>query len=353
MDHSSRIDLLRRTIDGTLLVTRLPNIRYLTGFTGSNAFLLATPDAVTFITDGRYGEAAEALLGTLPGMKIEVYQGSMWPTLRRLLGDVGDPVSLEAHDVSWDFAREVERSGVEAVPVRGVVEDLRRAKDADEVEALRRAAAAGDAAFATLEVLAAAAPTEADLGWGLVGAMRAAGADQAGWEPIVAQGPSASLPHHRAGPAELAGGLLLLDYGCVVDGYHSDMSRTVWRDGDPDPEMAEIHRVVLASQEAGIAAVTAGVTGAEVDEACRAVLREHGYEEYFVHSTGHGVGLEIHEAPRLARSSEDVLIPGDVVTVEPGVYLPGRGGVRIEDMVLVTETGHEVLTRSSKELQPS
>ncbi|MBT8214265.1 MAG: M24 family metallopeptidase, partial [Acidimicrobiia bacterium] len=147
-------------------------------------------------------------------------------------------------------------------------------------------------------------------------------------------------------------GLLLLDYGCVVDGYQSDMSRSVWLGGEPSEEASRMYTAVLESQEAGIAAVRPGATGREVDEACRAVLRSHGMEEYFIHSTGHGVGLDIHEMPRLSRVSDDVLAPGDVVTVEPGVYVPGSGGVRIEDMVLVTETGGEVLTTSPKGLVP-
>ena len=353
MDHVTRIDALRSRLGGPLLVTRLPNICYLTGFTGSNAFLLVTSGATTFITDGRYGEAAEALRNEIPDLLIEVYAGAAAPPLRAMLAAAGGPVSLESHDVSWDFVRDLEGAGIEVVAGSPVVEDLRTVKDAAEVAALRAAAAAGDAAFAALETLAASAPTEEELGWRLVEAMRTAGGAQASWPPIVALGANASLPHHRAGATPLEPGLLLLDYGCVVDGYHSDMSRTVWRGDRVDPEMEAVYRSVLASQEAGIAAIAPGVAAADVDEACREVLRADGYEEYFVHSTGHGVGLEIHEGPRVARGSQDVLAPGHVVTVEPGVYLPGRGGVRIEDMVLVTDHGHEVLTRSSKELQPT
>jgi Xaa-Pro aminopeptidase len=158
------------------------------------------------------------------------------------------------------------------------------------------------------------------------------------------------LPHHLSAKDEIGRGLLLLDYGCTVDGYHSDMSRTIWLEGEADAETVRMHEAVHAAQQAGIEAVRPGATGHEVDEACRRVLRRHGYEGLFVHSTGHGVGLEIHEGPRLAVESEDVLMPGNVVTVEPGVYVPGSGGVRIEDMVLVNETGHRVLTNSDKGL---
>ena len=171
-----------------------------------------------------------------------------------------------------------------------------------------------------------------------------------GWPPIVAADANAALPHHLSADGPVGTKLLLLDYGCTVDGYHSDMSRTIWLQGDPDEEIRRMHEAVHESQAAGIATIRPGVTGHDVDEACRAVLRKHGYEEQFLHSTGHGVGLEIHEAPRLARKSDDVLADGHVVTVEPGVYVPGFGGVRIEDMVLVTDSGHRVLTHSDKGL---
>jgi Xaa-Pro aminopeptidase len=197
------------------------------------------------------------------------------------------------------------------------------------------------------------AATEGELGDGLVSTMKVAGGDQAGWPPIVATGPNAARPHHRAGDDKLGDGVLLLDYGCVVDGYHSDMSRTVWVGGDVEDEVAAVHAAVLEANEEGIAAVAPGVEAGAVDAVCRDVLRRHGYEEHFLHSTGHGVGLDIHESPAVRRGSEEVLAPGQVITIEPGVYLPGRFGVRIEDMVLVTEAGHEVLTTSSKELEPA
>ena len=354
MPSSARIDALASRLQTALLVTRPPNLRYLIGYTGDNGYLLVRPGGGgTFLTDGRYGEAAAALLRDVPGVALEVYSADLGKALAGICAGLAR-VDLEAAGVTWDFARTFEeKAGVLPGVGPGIVEDLRRAKDATEVAALRKAAAAGDAAFAALDELRGRSATEADLAWELVGEMRRHGGEPADWPAIVAFGPGSSIPHYETGRVPLGGGLLLLDYGCVVDGYHSDMSRTVWLDGPADPAMRDIYAVVLEAEAAGIAACRAGATGHEVDEAARAVLRAAGREEHFLHSTGHGVGLEIHELPGLRRTSEDALRVGDVVTVEPGIYLPGVGGVRIEDMVLVTEAGPEVLTGSRRELERS
>lgn len=354
MGFAHRVERLTAGLERPLLVSALANIRYLTGFTGSNAFVLATPDGLTFITDGRYAEVASGLIEHLPGAELMVYNNQLHRHLASAIGSA-DVVDLEAAHVTWDFVTALQsETSAELVATTDVVERFRRVKDGDEVAALAAAAAAGDAAFAALPGLLDAASTEAELGDGLISTMKSRRAERAGWEPIVAVGPNAARPHHRAGTGSVdAPGILLLDYGCVVGGYHSDMTRTVWMGGEPDDEARRVHAAVLASNEAGIAAVRPGAVAGDVDEACRAVLRSHGYEEFFVHSTGHGVGLDIHEAPWVRRGSEDVLEPGNVVTIEPGVYLPGRFGVRIEDMVLVTEDGHQVLTASPKEIQPA
>jgi Xaa-Pro aminopeptidase len=350
MNHAGRLDALRSQIEAPLLVSRAPNLRYLTGFTGSNGYLLVRPAGeAVFVTDGRYGELAEELVASLPDTDLVVYTSGMWDVFRSLLDGLSS-VTLEADGVTWAFSRDVAKeTGVEMIPGGGAVEQLRRAKDESEIAALRAAAAAGDAAFTALGGIADRSVTEKELGWRLIDVMRSHGGDAADWEPIVAAGAGASIPHYRAGEKPVGSGLLLLDYGCVVDGYHSDMSRTVWLEGSPDEEMSRVYRAVLESQEAGIAAVAADVPCGDVDEAVREVLRGYGYEKQFLHSTGHGVGLEIHEPPWVRRGNDDPLAAGDVVTVEPGVYLPGIGGVRIEDMVLVTESGGTVLTGSHKE----
>ena len=348
MQHAARLDTLRRRLDGPLLITNLTNIRYLTGFTGSNGFLFVHAEGATFVTDGRYGEIAGRLVDDLPETSLVVYADAVFDHLAKVIDDAGR-VRLESDSVTWAFMRTLrDKTAAKLTPTTGIVEALRRVKDADELTALRAAAAAGDEAFAALRVLLDGAATEGVLGDRLIESMHAAGGTRAGWEPIVAVDANAALPHHRAGTAPIGDGVLLLDYGCTVDGYHSDMTRTVVVNNGADPEFDRVYGAVLESNQAGIAAVAPGVRAGDVDEVCRAVLRKYGYEEQFIHSTGHGVGLEIHEAPSIRRGSDDLLEPGHVVTIEPGVYLSGRFGVRIEDMVAVTDTGGEVLTGSHR-----
>lgn len=351
MDHAGRIAALARALENPLFVSKPANLRYLTGFTGSNGFLLVEPDGTsTFVTDGRYGEAAEPLVAAVGG-DLVVYTGPLRPVLERVLGRFGS-VGVEAHHVTLQFADQIGTATV-VTPTTGTVERLRRTKDADEITALKAAARAGDVAFSRLDELIDGVSSEAELGWAIQDAMRAAGGDVAGWDPIVAMNAGASIPHYRSGEQPITDGVLLLDYGCVVDGYHSDMSRTVWLgDDEPDPQMHEIHAVVAEAQRAAIEAVAPGVSTNDVDGAARRVLAKHGYEEQFVHSIGHGVGLEIHEDPFTRRETPVELEVDDVITVEPGVYIPGRGGVRIEDMIHVTDAGPVVLTHAPREMQP-
>ena len=336
------------------MVSNLTNIRYLTGFTGSNGFLLvATEGAAVFVTDGRYGEVAAGLGSRLPEVELIVYRSEMYDHLAGAIGALSQ-VDLEAASVSWDFVSKLgAKTAATLEPSTGVVERLRSVKDDDEVVALRRAAEVGDQAIATLDGVEAKGLLEREIGDQLVAAMRRQGAEAAGWPPIVAGGANAARPHHRAGTDIVGSGLLLVDYGCTVDGYHSDMSRTIWLGDESDAEADAVYAAVAEANRIGIETVAAGVEARTVDQACRTVLADAGYEELFVHSTGHGVGLDIHESPSVRSTSSDVLEAGNVVTIEPGVYIPGRFGVRIEDMVLVTEEGSEVLTTASKEFRPT
>ena len=341
---------MRDSLEATLLITKPANLRYLTGYVGSNGFLVVDDKRAIFVTDGRYGEIADGLMAEIEGSDVIVYTEKLPDTLAATFkGDV----TIEAEDVTLAFATSLkEASSGDVNAGGGVVEKLRRIKDDAEVASLRAAAAVGDVALAHLDGLLPAAATERDLAWGLVTEMKAAGGDIASWEPIVAVGANAARPHHETGDDTLSEGLLLLDYGCVVDGYHSDMSRTLWRgSAPPSQDVQQLYDAVAEAQEAALAVVGPGATAGDVDAAARSVLEAAGLGEFFLHSTGHGVGLEIHEEPWIRKGSEDVLEPGHVITVEPGAYVTGTGGVRIEDMVLVTQSGSEVLTYSAKDLR--
>ncbi len=338
-----------------LLVTRLPNVRYLTGFTGSAALLLVGPDDLVFVTDGRYAEQAAAQLAAA-GVDARIEVGLTQAVQREVTTAAAAPfarLGLEAHGVTWAQQRSFATEwfpNAELVPTEDLVEDLRRVKDAGEVARIAAACALGDEALAAVVPTFTDGPTEREVALSLEFEMRRRGATGVSFDPIVASGPNGARPHarptdRRVRPNEL----VVLDFGCVVDGYCSDMTRTV-SVGDPGPEARRLYDVVLASQQAGRDAVRAGVDCAAVDRASRAVIEAAGWGDAFVHGTGHGVGLEIHEAPRVAASARDTLATGYVVTVEPGVYLPGVGGVRIEDTVVVTDEGADALTASPKDL---
>jgi Xaa-Pro aminopeptidase len=350
MNHPGRVGRLMEGLVRPILVTNLTNVRYLTGFTGTAAFFHATPDGCTFLTDGRYGEMATQLVAGLPATRVEVSTTGMMAPLAATV-DTSSDIDIEADHATWAFVRSLrDRVTTQLRPASGVVEKYRMVKDDSEITALQAAAAAGDRAFSAIDELVAGSGTEGELGERLVSTMKEAGGTPAGWPPIVAMNANAARPHHRAGTGQIGPGLLLMDYGCVVDGYHSDMTRTVWNGDIADVDVEEVYAAVLAANEAGIAAVRPGAVAGDIDAVCRAVLDEAGYLDAFIHSTGHGVGLDIHEGPSVRRDSSQVLEAGNVVTIEPGVYLPGRFGVRIEDMVLVTSDGPEVLTHASKEL---
>jgi Xaa-Pro aminopeptidase len=336
-----------------LLVTNLRNVRYLTGFTGSAALLLVAPDALVLVTDGRYREQAfDQVVAAGVDARIEI--GLTGEAQREILSAAVASVArlgLEAEAVTWGQQRRYEASwfaGCELVPTEGLVESLRAVKDEGEVARIEAAAGIADAALAELLGRLPDGLTEIELGLQLDTAMRRLGASAPSFETIVASGPNGARPHHR--PSDRVVGeseLVVFDFGATVDGYRSDMTRTVWF-GDLGATESRMYDVVKQAQAAGVAAVRAGASGRDVDEACRAIIRDAGWGEAFVHGTGHGVGLDIHEDPRVSWAADGTLADGHVVTVEPGVYLPELGGVRIEDTVVVTTDGCRTLTRAPK-----
>lgn len=333
-----------------LLVTGAANRRYLSGFTGSAGLLVVTPAEALLLTDFRYAEQAGA---EAPGWTVVETGQEPLADLRRCLVDLGvRRVGFEAEHVSVAQRERWQEAvpAVEWVPTAGLVERLRQVKDADEQAAIRRAAAVAAAAFEAVLPLVRPGVRERDLALELEYHLRRQGAEAVAFEVIVASGPRAALPHARPGDRRLEpGDAVIFDFGAVVDGYCSDCTRTV-AVGRAGETLRHVHALVREAQRAALEAVRAGVEARTVDAAARSRIEAAGYGERFGHATGHGVGLEVHEAPRLGRGSQDVLAAGMVVTVEPGVYLPGQLGVRIEDLVVVGEDGGEVLTPTTREL---
>jgi Xaa-Pro aminopeptidase len=362
MPTSGRLDRLRlrmgdpasaAPLDG-LLVSSMTNIRYLTGFTGSAGLLLVLPTGNYLLTDGRYeSQAAEQLDASGAPVAVAVAaRPEQRGDAQRLVADVSR-LGLEAEHISWAQQRSYAETwfpSIDLVPAVGLVEALRAVKDPAELMRLAEAARIADAALDQIRGALGAGPTETEFGRRLDHQMRELGASGPSFETIVASGPNAAKPHHRPSSRRVGRGEpVVLDFGALVDGYCSDMTRTVWVERLEHPDIRRAYDVVLESQAAGVAAVRAGATCADVDQACRQVIAAAGWADRFVHGTGHGVGLDIHEAPSLSMTSTDTLVAGHVVTVEPGVYLPGLGGVRIEDTVVVTDDGCRPLTATPKD----
>jgi len=337
-----------------LIVSNLPNVRWLTGYTGSAGTVVVRPDDVVLVTDGRYGDQARDEIAAA-GVDADVRVGLTAPAQVAVLAELGAGfarVGLEAATVSWATQRSLAAEAfptAELVPTNGVVERHRAVKDDGELARLEEAARIADAALALTLPRLAESPTEAEFALELEVAMRRLGADGPSFDTIVASGPCSALPHHRAGRRRIeAGDLVVVDFGALVEGYHSDITRT-FVVGEPSPTQAELLAVVAAAQAAGVATVRAGVAAQAVDTACREVIAAAGYGDRFTHGTGHGIGLVIHEDPFLARVPTVELASGNVVTVEPGVYVAGVGGVRIEDSVLVTSDGCRPITHFPKD----
>jgi Xaa-Pro aminopeptidase len=352
---SPRPDRLTALLPGAgvdaILVTNLVNVAYLTGFTGSNGTALIGAGLRTFATDFRYVEqAAEQVDSSYERLRasvdlLEAIQDAI-PSGELRLGFEAAHMTVREHG----RLRELLPDRVELVAVQGLVEGLRAVKEPDEVAAMRAAAALADAAVEQLIGGGLVGRTERDLAVALEFEMRRRGAERPSFEPIVAAGPHGALPHARPREVEVRrGDLVVIDWGAQLDGYCSDCTRT-FAAGAVDDHATEIYQLVLDAQLAGLGAVAVGASGRDVDAVARRLIEAAGHGEHFGHGLGHGVGLDVHEAPRLAQRSDAVLEPGNVVTVEPGVYLPGDLGVRIEDLVVVRDDGPEILTSLAKEL---
>ena len=341
-------------LDGLVVVGRT-NVRYLSGFSGSSGVLVVSrsPSAApVLVTDFRYVEQAAQ---QAPGTRVVQFRDQLVEALGPVLAELGlEKVGFEADHLSYlQATRWMEAlPGVRWVPVEQQVESVRAIKEREELEAVRQAVALTDRAFEYLLREMKAGMTEREIAWRLEVFLRGQGAERLAFPTIVASGPNGALPH--AAPTDRAlqpGDLVVLDFGCVVGGYCSDMTRTVVVGPEVPPRAREVYELVRRAQQAGVEAVRPGPTGREVDAAARSVIEQAGLGDRFGHGLGHGVGLEVHEPiPRLAPSAQTVLQAGMLTSVEPGVYVPGWGGVRIEDLVLVTPDGHEVLTGSTKEL---
>lgn len=362
MDFQSRQKKLRNELtsaklDG-LLVSHVPNIRYLCGFTGSAGILLLTEAGSTFFTDVRYDTQARH---EVKGARVVIARKTLLSAVGEWVGSHRKgakrrTIGIEAEHLTVAENKRLDDalpSGVKLRSAPALVEQARMTKDEDELERVRRAVQLGADLFDRAVQVLRPGVKESEVAAEMEYAARQAGASEMSFPTIIASGARSALPHGRASDQAIAAGsFVVCDFGVILDGYCSDETRTVWVGDGPGnavKDARDAYDAVKEAQQAAIDAVRAGVLAADVDAAARRVLRKAGLAKFFRHSTGHGVGLEIHEAPRVAAGQKEVLKPGMVITIEPGVYFPGKWGIRIEDMVVVKENGCEVLTPTSKD----
>ena len=339
-------EILSVAAGDSILITDLNDIRYLTGFTGSNGWLLVTESTARLITDGRYVEQARSQT------EVDVVEArTVADMVTAVDRDRSVRLMFQSSQVSVDLFDRLKSVTDHLLPIGSRLADLRRAKDPTELAAIERAVRCADLALADVCPSIDDSMTEKDVRDELEYRMRRHGADGPSYDTIVASGPvNSARPHHRPSSRRLEeGDFIVIDVGALVDGYHSDLTRTFAVGGCSD-ELRERYEIVRESQRRGVNAVRAGARARDIDEICREVFRSHELEDDFVHGTGHGVGLVIHEEPFLGPSSSATLSAGDVVTVEPGLYRVGLGGVRIEDLLVVDETGSRVLSTFPKDL---
>ena len=340
---NERVERVREAVDAPLLVTNVTNVRYLTGFRSTNAAVLVEPDRVRLFADFRYAEAG----AQVAGVAFEITRRALVPEVaRRLSGRV----AFEAATLPYAGWEALAAAGLELVPTHGLVERLRAVKDDDELARVRAATELTNAAFERFAEERVVGRTERDLAWRLSSILHELGADGTAFPTIVAAGPNGANPHTTPGERVVERGqTVVVDAGAALDGYCSDCTRTFAAGRLPD-ELSRAYDVCLRAQRAAVDAIAPGMTGVEADRAAREVIAGEGLGEFFGHGLGHGVGLEVHELPRLSTESAETVEVGNVTSVEPGIYLPATGGVRIEDLVIVREAGVEVLTSFTKEL---
>ncbi|MBN2284527.1 MAG: aminopeptidase P family protein [Deltaproteobacteria bacterium] len=351
--RSERISRVRQglqdmQLEGVLFV-HMPNIRYLTGFTGSEGALLVTGGAVVLLVDGRYTTQAREEVTSCGIREFSDPVAGITDAVRKeRLSSLG----FEATVLSYDTYRRLAENlnGVRLHPLSGEPAAIRSRKDSGEVTAMKRAAAIAASSLTGIIDMIRPGAVERDIAFALESAMRDEGSEKPAFETIVASGEHAAMPHARPGSRKIEkGDFVVIDYGAVSDGYNSDETCT-FMVGEPTTRQRKVYRIVKEAHDRAIEAVKAGASCSEIDGRARSVIEKAGYGGYFSHGTGHGVGLEVHEPPRVSSRSTEVLETGMVVTVEPGIYIPGTFGIRIEDMVLVGESGGEILTKMPKEL---
>jgi len=337
-----------------LVVSNIYNVRYLSGFSGSTAMMLVTGRKATLVTDFRYKEQAEGEV--FRGVEVRIDTREALKVICEMVGELKGKTGLEAGTLSYTAYDKLRAAAVDAVPIEsgvlssGLVGDLRKTKDENEIETLRKAARIADDVFSGIVKEIRVGMTEVAIAARIDYMLRLKSSEVPAFKTIVASGEHASLPH--ASPSMRVvrdGDLITMDFGAIWDGYCSDMTHTVVA-GKASDKVKEIYGIVLEAQMAAIAGIKAGKACSDIDALARDHIEAKGYGENFGHGLGHGVGLEVHEGPRLSKKSEEILAPGMVITVEPGIYIPGWGGVRIEDDVVVRDGGCDVLTAAAKEL---
>jgi Xaa-Pro aminopeptidase len=350
--NALRSSLIDKKLDA-FLISQPENRRYMSGFTGSAGFLFITSDKAILATDFRYTEQAGRQSRDFGIIQISGAMNTWLPDILRNLqcksiGFEADDLTVSAHRRLLETASQVDNIDVDFIATQGFVEPLRQLKEGSEVTDLQASIDASDAAMNAITAILKPGMTEKEVGWKLEQSMRDFGAEGPSFETIVASGPNAALPHHRPSDRDIrVGEPIVIDMGALVNGYCSDLTRTVIL-GDPDDKFSEIYDIVLTAQLAAINTVVEGMTGGEVDALSRNIIEQAGYGDKFGHALGHGVGLAVHEAPRVGKGVEDQIKDGMVFTIEPGIYISGWGGVRIEDIVILEQQKARVLSHANK-----